>query len=210
MTRGARLKRRLEGALELSAALARRPSLARDLRRWIGQADNRHDPLAARQPWWNFRAVSFVEECLPPGARVFEYGGGASTLWLLDKGCDVRTVEHDEGWFRALTARTGAGVVELAEPDAGFSAYVNAINDVPDGSLDLVIVDGRERVRCGLAAMPKIKPGGMLLLDDSERSRYQPLHDALHGWSAVHLQGLKAGDWAPHQTSLWTKQSAHE
>ena len=48
----------------------------------------------------------------------------------------------------------------------------NAICDEPDASLDLVVVDGRARVECARRAMPKVKPGGLLLLDDTSRERY--------------------------------------
>lgn len=148
----------------------------------------------------------FVDSRLHRGARVFEFGGGASTLWLIDKGCVVRTVEHDATWHAELQTRVrGVARVELIPPGDDYRAYVTSVLAEPDHSCDLVIVDGRERVRCGLAAMPKVKPGGMLLLDDSERPRYSELHQALAGWDATHLRGLKPGDWIPRTSSVWIR-----
>lgn len=68
------------GTLQLLRGLAREPGLARDLPRWVRDAHIRKDPLRYRRPWWNYAAIAFVEQRLSPGARVFEYGGGASTL----------------------------------------------------------------------------------------------------------------------------------
>ena len=38
---------------------------------------------------------------------------------------------------------------------------------------DVIAVDGRDRVNCVKHAMPKLKPGGVLVLDDSHRPRYR-------------------------------------
>lgn len=37
---------------------------------------------------------------------------------------------------------------------------------------DLIIVDGRDRVNCCINSLPALKPNGVLVLDDSERERY--------------------------------------
>lgn len=200
---------RLAAVRDLTSALVRKPALLTEMPRWARARQHRRDPLGARQPWWNFQAIDVVGARLKSGARAFEYGGGGSTLWLLDRGCQVRTVEHDRAWHADLVDRLGGrNAVDLVEPGENFDAYVGAVDIEPNASLDLVIVDGRERVRCGLAARTKIAPGGMLLLDDADRPRYQALHDALADWQAEHLVGLKNGDWAPRQTTIWTRPAS--
>lgn len=200
------LQRRLAGGARLTVAILRDPSLAREVPRWARDSGQRRDPLAARQPWWNYKVREFVAARLRPSSRVFEFGGGASTLWLVDQGCDVHTVEHDIEWHRQLVERVrGRAEVDLIPPADSYDAYVNSISSQPDGTFDLVIVDGRERVRCGLAAMSKVKQGGMLLLDDSDRDCYRPLHESLAIWLGTHLRGLKPGDWEPSQTSVWIR-----
>jgi hypothetical protein len=79
------------------------------------------------------------------------------------------------------------------------------VADQGDASLDLVIVDGRARVACGLAAMAKVKPGGMLLLDDSDRPRYARLREALTGWHGRDYRGFKPGGGPVCQTTVWTQ-----
>lgn len=195
----------MSGMWELATTIAANPLLVRQLPRWVRDSGQRKDPLAYRQPWWNYNVRTFLDGRIKPGYRVFEYGGGASTLWLSDQKCIVHTVEHDADWWNTLT-RVAPTTVTLdfrPQGESDFDDYIEAIATEADSSLDLVIVDGRERVRCGLNAITKIKPGGMLLLDDSDRPRYSALHAALVEWEGHHLRGLKPGDWASRQTSVW-------
>jgi predicted O-methyltransferase YrrM len=54
--------------------------------------------------------------------------------------------------------------------NTAFRKYAAAILGYPDESFDLVFVDGEASCRdwCIANALPKIKPGGYLLLDDSD------------------------------------------
>ena len=48
-------------------------------------------------------------------------------------------------------------------------AYVAVVANCPDKSLDFVVVDGHYRTTCIAAVLSKIKPGGLLLVDDANR-----------------------------------------
>ena len=173
--------------------------------------------MKLRMPWWPYDAVAWVAASLPAEARVFEYGGGGSTLWLEDRGAIVTVAEHDEQWHQHLAnsllpatrllfrAPAASGTVTSAAAPGFFDGYVATIGDEPDGSLDLVIVDGRARVDCVRWAMPKVRPGGLLLLDDTDRARYQSAIDLLSGWERHVFTGLKPGDRSPAQTSAWRR-----
>ena len=50
-----------------------------------------------------------------------------------------------------------------------FAAYVDRIDDVA-GDLDLVVIDGRAREACLDRALPRLAPGGLVVLDNVERS----------------------------------------
>jgi hypothetical protein len=210
------------GALKMSDAFLREPAFMADLPRWVKDARIRKDPLAFRRPWWNYNAIKYVEACLPQEARVFEFGGGASTLWLIDKGARVTTIEDNRDWYDGLIAKTpNADIRFIPRNSGGDHDYVHAIDAERDESLDLVIVDGEpDRVPCVLAAITKIRHGGMLLLDDTQFSDHRPpaRHDVtrlrdqyvevaerLSDWPVVHCRGIKPGTWLPIQTTVWTK-----
>lgn len=180
---------------------------------WLRQRNGFTTEL--RTPWWPYDAVSWVDANLSSGARVFEYGGGGSTLWLEDRGAIITTVEHDESWYRQLAVQLAPGAELLFRPRAAsgsvtsavapgfFDEYVAAIDEQPDSSLDFVIVDGRSRVACARHALQKVKPEGLLLIDDTDRERYRPVIEMLKTWERHVFTGLKPGQRSPAQTSVW-------
>jgi hypothetical protein len=151
------------------------------------------DMAALDLAWWTYGAMAQVEHHLDDLAgrgRVFEYGSGASTLWLARRAAQVHSVEHDASFHAFLAPRLAdqAGVslrLVEAEPSAApavpshrrghegldFSAYVASIDDVA-GEFDLVVVDGRARVASTRRALPRLTPGGVLLLDNADRAEY--------------------------------------
>ena len=170
-----------------------------------------------REPWWPYDAIAWVAKQIQPQAQVFEYGGGGSTLWLADKGATVTVVEHDAAWRQKLnTALSGKAKVLRRDIDITgkltstvvpgfFDNYVSAIDEEPDDSLDLVIIDGRARIDCVRHARLKVRPGGLLLLDDTQRGRYQPAIKLLSDWKRHDFTGLKPGNPLPTQTSVWRR-----
>ena len=174
-----------------------------------------NDMIRLDTPWWTYGAIDAVEEHLrrcDGAARVFEYGSGASTIWLGQRSGEVHSVEHDGGFaavMRQLLTDAGLdGTVTLIEVAAVPSAdpltrsgrkgeggvdytdYVRCIEGV-GGPFDLVVVDGRARVACGLAAIPHLAPGGVIVFDDSQRPRYR---DGLIGGG---LSVRRFRGWAP-------------
>jgi len=135
---------------------------------------------------------------LPAGARVFEYGGGGSTLWLEDHGASVTCAEHHEAWYQqlGLAVRPSTRIMYRAsaatgtigsEVEPGFlDSYVDAICDEPDASLDLVIVvwacagrvcpAGDAQDQAGRAAAAEMTPADR---DTGRRSRCWPAGSAM-------------------------------
>ncbi len=151
------------------------------------------DFAALDLPWWTFAATDRVARFLAerPGARVFEWGAGASTLWLARRAGSVTSVDHDPAWGEQLAPLLPANarlrvVPAVPVPDlapavrsgrAGqsgidFSDYVAAIESL-DGDFDLLVVDGRCRELCLVRALDRLAPGGLILFDNLERVRYR-------------------------------------
>lgn len=147
-------------------------------------------------PWWSLAAMNKVESFLKDrkNARVFEYGSGASTVWLAKRSGSVTSVEHDENWARLVSShRQLSAAVEvhcvpgkpildvndaaIRSHKAGwknldFSEYVNALAS-QKGLFDLIVIDGRARSECLQVAAAKLKPDGMIVFDNSKRDRYR-------------------------------------
>jgi hypothetical protein len=50
--------------------------------------------------------------------------------------------------------------------------YASSIDRFPDNHFDIVLVDGRARPSCLYHSIPKVKRGGLLVLDNAEREYY--------------------------------------
>ena len=156
---------------------------AQGFRRWLaslGAIYHLDRMIALDIPWWNVAATRDVASFLQrrPGARVFEYGSGASTVWLARRAASVTSVEHDAAWAARLETRL-SGFAHVAlhtaplDPvkPAAEQAYVRSIAGT--GPYDMIVVDGRLRVHCLQQAMAELKPDGIIVFDDSGRRRYR-------------------------------------
>jgi len=120
-------------------------------------------PLA----WVTYPFIQFISQKDLSNLDVFEFGSGNSTLFYADKAKFVTSVEHDEFWYNKIRSSMPSNVnlsyCELADGNK-YSSYA-----VKTGKLyDLLIVDGSERVKCCLNNLAALKPGGVVVLDDTE------------------------------------------
>lgn len=196
---------------------------------------NAEDLVRMDLSWWTYAAVDAVDALLARlggQARVFEYGSGASTVWLARRSGSVDAVEHDEAWaerVRELLAATPglrcepvvhvpvvstspAPLVPSGAPSGrglDFDAYVRAI-DSTTGEFDLVLVDGRARSDVLLHVLDRVGDGGVVLLDDAQRPRYRAAVDeaARQGWQVRRTRGATPCQPLPRETVLLSRDPA--
>jgi hypothetical protein len=205
--------------------------------RWQSSQRPGQSALADARPWITFGAFESLERIVRADMRVFEYGAGGSTLYFADRVAEGVTVEHDAAWSadvqRALLARGHRGWrLELHPPvaEAGasgrspaaldgyvsdgveyagqsFRDYAASIDRFADGWFDLVLVDGRARPSCFHHAVRKVKTGGFLVLDNSERPYYRVIHEALDtpDWERREHQGPGPYSWGFWATTFWRR-----
>lgn len=174
-------------------------------------------------PWWTYDAIERVEAFLASreNPRVFEYGSGASTVWLAKRAHHVTSVDHDAAWVSRLQPRLAKldnVTLELAEPDAvadpdpyfhsrkegyrgrSFRTYVETIARA-EGPFDLIVIDGRARPACLGEAVGRLAEGGMIVFDNSHRAHYR---EGLHGCGLVRsvTRGLVPSLPFPDETTL--------
>lgn len=170
---------------------------------WKKSQFGNSSPVIDRRPWMTFQSISVLEKEINNGNAVFEYGGGGSTLFFLDRGAIVTTVEHDKEWFEKLfkiisndnLTKFWTGIYRAPEDEVSpcnlchsspesyksssqnfigktFKKYVDSINEFPDKYFDFVIIDGRARPSCVKQSVAKVKVGGRIVLDNTERDYY--------------------------------------
>lgn len=179
--------------------------------------------IALDVPWWTYRAIDAVDQFLQshPQAAVFEFGSGASTVWLARRAGPVHSVEHDKDWFDLMQSRIAPyDNIQLTHvpPDTGQSKdplYHSQKEDYADRSFehyvktiaqtgriyDLIIIDGRARPACLHVAQSCLAKGGMIVFDNTKRQRYDTAirKSDLH---ATHLSGMTPSLPYPDKTTL--------
>ena len=125
-----------------------------------------------------------LERWLRPDHVGIEWGSGRSTLWFAGRVRHLLSVEHHAGWHESVSselAEHGMTNVDCrlcpceSERDetpewiaAMFASdYVRAVDTFEPRSLDFALVDGMYRSACALAAVPKLRSGGLLIVDNA-------------------------------------------
>lgn len=129
---------------------------------------------------------------LTPTMHVFEYGSGSSTHFFSQRVATVTSVEHDSKWIDAVRADIAPNV-ELLQRDVDDNGeYCRAIRE-HDRTYDVVAVDGRDRINCLREALTRVGDTGVIIFDDSERTRYAPALDiaAEAGFRRLDFSGLR-------------------
>jgi len=163
---------------------------------------------------------------------VFEYGSGGSTIFFSKRVNKLTSVEHDKKYYRQVSSVLSEERISnckyiLCEPeknisgemppygpksytstlkeyvDMSFENYVKIIEEYQDGEFDLVFVDGRARLSCILHSLRKIRHGGYLILDNSERQEYDDAKSFLVDYKRTDFFGIGPYSLELWQTSVW-------
>lgn len=204
------------------------PDRSHRWRHWTHSLTGVYDARALAEldvPWWTYSAIDAVEAWLsarPRPIRVFEYGSGASTLWLARRTDEVHSVEHHKEFAESMQstfAKADNIQLLIREPvpsdtpvipsskhghtGMDFAEYVGAIDQV-GGAFDLIVLDGRAREAALRAAIPHLAPDGLIVFDNTRRKRYQKAVLA-SGLSEQVFRGLTPSLPYPDRTSLLSR-----
>jgi precorrin-6B methylase 2 len=152
---------------------------------------NGRTPLDLQIPWFSYGAIDFLERFLRPEMKACEYGSGGSTLFFAQRVKSVVSIEDNPAWYDLVRRRLEEleirnVTLKLCPFDfknpVGFehSAYLQAI---PNELFHIIVVDGSEewtqvRPACFRKAESRVKPGGIIVVDDSWR--YPVLRETHH------------------------------
>jgi len=129
-------------------------------------------------PWVVDGANDWLAENISADWSVLEYGSGSSTIWFSPRVASVLSVEHNPLWKLQVAYRCGPNV-KIAVRERPYAWFPLK------GRFDFVLVDGRDRVRCVTKARDRVKPGGVLMLDNSERTWYSRAWELMEGWELL-------------------------
>jgi hypothetical protein len=103
------LRVRLGIAAEIVHGLCREPRAITTL----GWVCHRESTWSRGEPWWNRRAIRYLSDRARPGSRVFEWGAGGSTIWLIERNLNVTSIENKRKWAQKVHERCPNADVRL-------------------------------------------------------------------------------------------------
>ncbi|QPF87120.1 hypothetical protein IC762_12825 [Bradyrhizobium genosp. L] len=162
--------------------------------------------ILAKRPWLVGKALPAIERHVND-ARVFEFGAGMSTLWFSERAASVTSVESNKDWANrinsALATEGKAGVLLVSDPEE----YARRIN-LSEESFDIILVDGINRRRCVEEGVPRLRKGGLLILDNTDVNLdLIPAALASGTFDVERYSGYAPGVLHPNETTLLTKLS---
>ena len=128
-------------------------------------------------PWFTYNMVERINEIIRPDWKVIEFGSGRSTLWYAGRVESVHSIEHDREWFEFLSAEIENKGIRNVRLDLREEADYSSVGDYPDYYFDFAVIDGIKRSVCARNVVMKVKEGGYLYLDNSDRSMTEKHHD---------------------------------
>lgn len=170
----------------------------------------KHSPT----PWLSPAATMFFDEWLTKEHVGVEFGSGLSTIFFAKRTQKMIVVEHYKPWYDKVVelfkehdidnvdyrfvAQQKVGETEFKpalfesfdlansgfEPRWDYLNYFTVLADLQNYSLDFILVDGRARPECLFLSTDKLKSGGLMVLDNSERERYKIVFDHLKEWTS--------------------------
>lgn len=156
-------------------------------------------------------AIRYLDRSIRRWWTVLELGSGASTPWLASRAAHVVSLEHDSEWHRRTAVRLEARGLENWDLHLvrlrRFAAFVDALEEE---RYHLVVIDHAEddacdRVDCVRACARKLRRGGLLTLDDSDRPHCGMVDSLLRGWPRQRFVGLKARPLVASETTVYQR-----
>jgi len=134
------------------------------------------------KPWMCPGTIKFCQGHLSKSMTALEFGSGRSTRWFSTLVGRLISVEHNAEWYKVVQkqlADASASNVDYRLIPLNHSEtegerpeyspvpdYVAVADSMENKSIDFAVVDGHYRTHCVRHLIPKIAPGGYLLVGD--------------------------------------------
>ncbi|MBF9024374.1 hypothetical protein HKCCD6035_02315 [Rhodobacterales bacterium HKCCD6035] len=125
--------------------------------------------LRPHDPWLTRSSINVLESILRHTDVAVEFGSGRSTKWIAQRVQRLISIETDRNWFVHVADECAAhidqGTLEILHIEEE-QAQNEFIMSIQDETVDLCLVDGHWRDTCALNMLPKIKKGGVIVVDN--------------------------------------------
>lgn len=187
-----------------------------DLNRWgwansLGRPPTiNHEPV----PWITYPAMVWLWGLLSGDERVLELGAGNSTLWFAARATQVISLEHSPDWYAHFAESLPPNVELLFVDGSSTAGYQEDLRLATKrfGPFDIILIDGGpDRVAATIESSSSLQDDGMIILDNSDFSKYQPAVTFLNevGFHRLDFFGPAPGSRYLLCTSVFSKSFEH-
>lgn len=150
-----------------------------------------YDSQEMINPWWAYSLTDFLKAKLRKYWTVFEWGSGNSTLFLSQHVQNVISLEHNRDWYEKMNHYLPQNVELKYCPLDYDGDYCSSILTEKE-KFDLIVIDGRDRIRCAINAVKKLKSNGVIIWDDTDSPHYKQGIDYLkkEGFKQLELSSV--------------------
>jgi hypothetical protein len=167
---------------------------------------------AKTSPWMTPAAVKHLDHLLSAEDVVLELGSGASTAWYARRVRRVVSLEPNPSWaerVKAALADHPNAEVRVGSIEALFAAAFLELHPT------VLIVDHTDEPRFSRTdairfalidgTMQRLIMPRLIVLDDSDRTRYRPAIDILGRWSVNRFTGFRDKPLRLTETTVFTR-----
>jgi len=168
------------------------------------------------RPWLTPESAEILAGLILPGDIGIEWGSGRSTVWFARRMKRLTSMEDNQEWYEKVKATLARERVENADyhyaPPPGDGAvardsdYVKIAESFADSSVGFALVDGSAREYCAQAIIPKIAPGGVMVIDNANWYFDHPTHSPASRYRLGHLNAdwTKVAEMLGGWRAIWT------
>jgi predicted O-methyltransferase YrrM len=166
--------------------------------------------VTPERPWIVPAAIGWLRRRIRRDWAILELGAGRSTPWFAKRAGAVLSLEDNPYWHQQTAERLRELELEVDLRLIAVEEFPRAIAALDDRAYDLVVLDFLEapavsRIDALRPARAKVRPGGHLLLDDSDRPGYAEAYELLAGWQRRRFSGIKDGWPEACETTIFTR-----
>lgn len=129
----------------------------------------RSDRSRVSIPWLTFNAVEWLQGVTSMGGfKVVEWGMGSSTNFFRDHSAYLLSFERNLEWYKLFPEP-----LDMPWRSKLITEVTGHLNEYSDQYFDIALIDDIDRNECIREVMSKMRKGGYVILDNSDRPEYE-------------------------------------
>lgn len=154
--------------------------------------------------WFTYPFLEHIQGCDISKLRIFEWGGGNSTIMWARRCKEVVTIENDDSWADFLKKNTVNYKNIHFFLAKEHNLYIRYILDYID-NIDIVLIDGKWRYECAAMTLRNVSQDVLIILDNSEWCPETNKLFQSHGYARIDFPGFGPSNQFTWCTSIYFK-----